>query len=68
MFDLEAIKKRHAAGAPACEDIPALIAEVERLQKKETHTEEKRTGLDEAIESGLVKIPKAKPVKDKKDS
>jgi hypothetical protein len=58
MFDLEAIKKRYAAGAPAREDIGDLIAEVERLQKKETHTEEKRTGLDEAIESGLVKIPK----------
>jgi hypothetical protein len=32
MFDFEAIVRRHAAGAPAREDIPDLIAEVERLQ------------------------------------
>lgn len=32
MLDLEAIKKRHAAGSPAAEDFGDLIAEVERLQ------------------------------------
>lgn len=31
-FDLEAIEKRHAAGAPAKEDMADLIAEVKRLQ------------------------------------
>lgn len=32
-FDLEAIEKRHAAGAPAKEDLPSLIAEVKRLSQ-----------------------------------
>jgi hypothetical protein len=33
MLNFEAIKKRHEAGSPACEDMGDLIAEVERLRE-----------------------------------